>query len=427
VPCGARQGFVGTVWQAVSVRTAYRCRAYPDAVQQAMLNRTFGCVRVVWNCILAMRQQRYVTERTGMSYGQASAALTALKHDPGRAWLNEVSCVPLQQALRHQQRAFAAFYAKRARYPRFKSRQDRQAAEYTRSAFTLRNGQLRLAKTPGSLAFVWSWPGIDVAGLDPTTVVVSKEPDGRWYVTLAVDAQPPEHFPVVGRAVGVDLGVHDFAVTSEGDRVANPRHLERRARNLARYQRRLARCQKGSANRAKAKAKVARAHRKVRDARRDFLHRTTTRLVRDYDLIAIEDLAVSNMVRNRRLARAISDCGWGEFRRQLEYKCQRVGRQLVVIDRWYPSSKKCSACGYVLAELPLNVRTWRCPSCRVLHDRDLNAAKDILAAGLAATRGNPGDACGADVRHLETPPVRSAVKQEPQPVTAGTPVLQDGE
>jgi putative transposase len=232
---------------------------------------------------------------------------------------------------------------------------------------------------------------------------------------------------VAGRAVGVDLGVHDFAVTSDGDRVANPRHLQRKARSLARYQRRLARCQKGSANRAKARAKVARAHRKVRDARRDFLHRTTTGLVRGHDLIAIEDLAVKNMVRNRHLARAISDCGWGEFRRQLQYKCQRAGRQLVVIGRWYPSSKICSACGFLLAELSLSTRTWRCPSCRTHHDRDLNAAKNILAAGLAAARAFPGDACGADVRHLETPPVQSAVKQEPQPVTAGIPVHQGGE
>jgi putative transposase len=413
-------------WQAARMRTAYRCRAYPDAAQQAMLNRTFGCVRVVWNAILAARRERYATQRTGTSYGQASAALTATKKDPQRAWLNEVSCVPLQQALRHQQQAFAAFFARRARYPRFKSRQGRQAAEYTRSAFTMRDGQLRLAKTPGPLAFVWSWPGVDVAGLDPSTVFVSKEPDGRWYVTLAVDAQPPQPLPAAGRAVGVDLGVHDFAVTSDGDRVANPRHLERKARNLARYQRRLARCQKGSANRDKARAKVARAHRKVRNARADFLHRTTTRLVRGYDLIAIEDLNVSGMVRNRRLARAISDCGWGEFRRQLQYKCERAGRRLIVTGRWYPSTKTCSACGFLLPELSLSVRTWRCPSCRARHDRDFNAAKNILAAGLAAARGNPGDACGADIRHLETPSVQSAVKQEPQPVTAGIPILQGG-
>jgi putative transposase len=402
VPRAAWRGFVGGAWHPAVVRTAYRCRAYPDQAQQQVLARTFGCVRVVWNRTLAERRRRWQQEHRGTTYAETDAALTVMKKDPELAWLNKVSCVPLQQALRHQHAAFRAFFGKRARYPRFKSRHGRQSAHYTRSAFSMRDGELRLAKAAGPLAFVWSWPGVDIGVLHPTMVIVSREPDGRWYVTLAVDAEPPEPLPAAGRAVGVDLGVHDFAVTSDGERVANPRHLERRARSLARYQRRLARCQKGSANRAKAKAKVARAHRKAANARRDFLHKTTTRLVRGHDLIAIEDLAVSNMVRNRRLARAISDCGWGEFRRQLEYKCERAGRQLVVTGRWYPSSRTCSACGFVLAELPLQVRAWRCPSCRTRHDRDLNAAKNILAAGLAAARGFPGDACGADVRHLET-------------------------
>ena len=427
VPRAAWRRFVGGAWEPAVVRTAYRCRAYPDQAQQQVLARTFGCVRVVWNRTLAERQRRWRQERRGTTYAQTDAALTVMKKDPELAWLNEVSCVPLQQALRHQHRAFRAFFGQRARYPRFKSRHDRQSAHYTRSAFSMRGGQLRLAKAPGPLAFVWSWPAVDPVTLSPTMVIVSREPDGRRYVTFAVDAAEQEPLPAAGRSAGIDLGVTSFLVMSDGQKIANPRHLQRRARNLARYQRRLARCQNGSANRAKAKAKVARAHRKVANARRDFLHKTTTHLVRGHDLIAIEDLAVTNMARNRHLARAISDCGWGEFRRQLEYKCERAGRCLVVTGRWYPSSKTCSSCGFVLAELALKVRAWRCPSCRARHDRDFNAAKNILAAGLAAARDFPGDACGADVRHLETPPVQSAVKQEPQPVTAGIPVLQRGE
>jgi putative transposase len=403
------------------MRTAYRCRAYPDQAQQAVLNRTFGCVRVVWNHTLAARQQRYATERKATSYAQTDRALTAMKKDPDLAFLTEVSSVPLQQALRHQHAAFAAFFAKRARYPRFKSRHARQCAHYTRSAFTMRGGVLRLAKTNGPLRFVWSWPEVDITALNPTMVVVSRDPDGRSYVTFAIDTELPEPLPATGRAVGVDLGVKDFAVTSDGERIANPRHLQCKARNLARYQRRLARCRNGSANRAKARAKVTRAHRKVRNARNDFLHRASTRLVRANDVIVIEDLAVTNMIRNRHLARVISDCGWGEFRRQLEYKCQRYGRQLVVIDRWYPSSKTCSACGHLLATLSLGTRHWTCPSCGARHDRDVNAAKNILAAGQAVT------ACGADVRHSGTSRVQSAVKQEPQPVTAGIPVPQGGE
>jgi putative transposase len=399
---------------------AYRCRAYPDDEQQQTLNRTFGCVRVVWNQTLAARHARWQAERTATSYAETDAALTLMKKDPDLSFLTEVSSVPLQQALRHQHQAFTAFFARRARYPRFKSRRGRQAAHYTRRAFTMRGGELRLAKTASPLRFTWSWPEVDVATLDLTMVIICREPDGRWYVTLTIDTDAPEPLEPAGHAVGVDLGVTDFAVTSDGERIANPRHLARKARNLARYQRRLARCRKGSANRAKAAAKVARAHRKIRHARRDFLHRASTRLVRKNDMIVIEDLAVRNMVRNRHLARAISDCGWGEFRRQLEYKCERAGRELIVVDRWYPSSKTCSACGHLLAELSLSNRHWTCPSCGSRHDRDINAAKNILAAGLAVS------ACGADVRHSGSSRVQSAVKQEPQPVTARIPSFRAG-
>lgn len=403
------------------MRTAYKCRAYPDPEQASVLSRTFGCVRVVWNRTLAWRRARYHGEQARTNFTQANAYLTAMKAAEELQWLNEVSSVPLQQAIRHQQVAFGNFFAGRARYPRFKSRDGRQSAEYTRSGFRYRDGRLTLAKMSAPLAFTWSWPGIDPAALDPTTVTVSRDPDGRWYVSFAVDVADPAQLPATGAVVGVDLGIKDFAVTDDGQRIANPRHLERKARNLARFQRRMARKKKGSANRAKAKAKVARAHRKVRESRADFLHRTSARLVRDHDVIVIEDLAVRNMVRNRSLARAISDCGWGEFRRQLEYKADRAGRHLIVIDRWYPSSKTCSACGHLLASLSLDTRTWQCPSCGTRHDRDVNAAKNILAAGLAVT------ACGGDVRHSRSSRVRSPVKQEPRPVRAGIPVHQGGE
>ena len=409
------------------VRTAYRCRAYPDAAQQAALNRTFGCVRVVWNRTLAARQAHWQLHGKGTTYAESDRALTAMKKDPDLGFLSEVSSVPLQQALRHQHRAFSAFFAQRTRYPRFKSRRCRQSAHYTRRAFTMRGGGLRLAKMSAPLPYAWSWPEVDVTALDPAMVIISREPDGRWYVTFTIDTEDPEPLPPAQHTVGIDLGVKHFAVASDGERIANPRHLERKARRLARYQRRMARCQRGSANRARAAAKVARAHRKVRNARADFLHRASTRLVRRNDMIVIEDLAVKNMVRNRYLARAISDCGWGEFRRQLAYKSQRHGRNLIVVSRWYPSSKTCSACGHLLAELSLGTRYWTCPSCGARHDRDINAAKNILAAGRAVARGSPGDACGADVSHAGTPRVRSAVKQEPRAARPGIPVLQGRE
>ena len=216
----------------------------------------------------------------------------------------------------------------------------------------------------------------------------------------------------------MDLGLKDFAVLSTGERIPHPKHMERHEQRLKRYQRRLARCQQGSANRQKAKVKVARQHARVADARRDFLHKASTDLVRRFDGIAVEDLAVGNMVRNRPLAKAISRTGWAQFRAFLAYKAERYGRELAVVDRWYPSSKTCSACGHLLASLSLGTRSWVCPGCGVLHQRDVNAAKNIvLTAGLAVA------ACGGGVRRTGATRTRSPVKQEPQRVTAGIPVL----
>ncbi|GGV16835.1 transposase [Actinomadura cremea] len=394
------------------MRTAYKCRAYPDPEQAAMFGRTFGCARLVWNKTLAERRRAHHTEGRNIPYKETDAALTGWKKTEDLAFLSEVSSVPLQQVLRHQYTAFTNFFAGRAKYPRFKTRTGRQAAHCTRSAFRMRGGELRMAKTTGPLAFVWSFDDVDVAALDPTMVVVSRETGGRWYVSFAIDTCAPEPAPPTGRELGLDLGVEHFAVTSEGERIANPRHLERKQRNLARYQRRMARKQPGSANRRKARTKVARAHRKVRHARQDFLHRISTALVREADMIVIEDLTVANMVRNRKLARAIAVCGRGEFRRQLEYKAERAGRTLVVIDRWFPSPKTCSHCGHVLDELKLSTRRWTCPGCRTRHDRDINAAKNILAAGRAVAGVPPGDVCGVDVRRQGPSLPQPATKQK---------------
>ncbi|MEV7966838.1 RNA-guided endonuclease TnpB family protein [Sphaerisporangium sp. NPDC088356] len=250
------------------MHTAYKVRVYPTPEQAAVLNRTFGCVRLVWNRVLAWRQARYQAGGAKTSYAHTDRYLTELKRDPQFAFLFDASCVPLQQTLRHQYTAFVNFFAGRARYPRFKSRHGRQSATYTRSAFRWKDGRLHLAKMDSPVEFVWSWPGIDLATLAPSTVTVSREADGRWYASFTIQtAVEPERAPATGSAVGVDLGVKDFAVLSTGEKIANPRHLERRARNLARYQRRMARKRRGSANRAKAKAKVAGRKSNSRDTR----------------------------------------------------------------------------------------------------------------------------------------------------------------
>ena len=302
-----------------------------------------------------------------------------MKKDPELAFLSEVSSVPLQQALRHQHQAFTAFFARRARYPRFKSRRSRQSAHYTRSAFTMRGGELRLAKMSAPLRYVWSWPDVDVATLDPAMVIVSREPDGRWYVTFTADAAAPDPLQETGHAIGVDLGVTDFAATSDGEQDRQPaapgtqgpqsgplpaapgplparvgQPGQGRGQGRPRPPQGPPRAPGLPAPRQHQPCPLGRHHR----------HRRPQRLRHGPQPPAWPAPS--------------PDCGWGEFRRQLEYKCERYGRRLVVIDRWYPSSKTCSACGHLLADLSLSTRHWRCPSCGTRHDRDINAAQNIL-------------------------------------------------
>ncbi|MER5805513.1 RNA-guided endonuclease InsQ/TnpB family protein [Streptomyces mirabilis] len=382
---------------ASCVKRAYRYRFCPTDAQAAELSRTFGCVRKVYNMALAARTEAW-TRQERVNYNQTSAMLTAWKKTGELAYLNEVSSVPLQQALRHLQTAFANFFGKRAKYPRFKSRKkSRKSAEYTTSAFRFRDGELRLAKMSEPLRIVWSRPLPE--GVSPSTVTVSQDAAGRWFVSMLCDDPGIRHLPATDAAVGIDAGLDHLLALSTGEKIANPRH-ERRDRAA------LAKKEKGSANGIKARRKVARIHARIADRRRDSLHQITTRLVRENQTLVIEDLSVRNMVKNRKLARVISDAAWREFRGMLEYKANWYGREVIAVDRWFPSSKLCSACGTLQDKMPLNVRTWTC-GCGATHDRDVNAAKNLLAAGRAVA------ACGAGVRpQRSSPGGQSAMKQE---------------
>jgi putative transposase len=255
------------------------------------------------------------------------------------------------------------------------------------------------------LAVVWSRPLPE--GMAPSTVTVSLDAAGRWFVSLLCDDPGVKPLSARGNAVGIDAGLEHLLTLSTGEKIANPRHERRDRAALAREQRRLAKKEKGSANRARARLKVAKIHARIADRRRDTLHKLTTRLVRENQTLVIEDLTVRNMVKNRRLARAISDAAWGEFRSMLEYKAQWYGREVIAVDRWFPSSRLCSACGTLQEAMPLNVRTWTC-DCGMTHDRDVNAAHNLLAAGLAVT------VCGAGVRPQRSiPGGQSATKQKP--------------
>lgn len=333
--------------------------------------------------------------------------LTAWKQEEELAFLNEVSCVPLQQGLRHLQKAFTNFFDGRAQYPSFKKKHHGGSAEFTKSAFKYRNGHIYLAKCQEPLDIRWSRQ--IPKGCEPSSVTVKLHPSGRWHISIRFDDPTIKPLPANNNAVGLDLGVTSLIATSNGDKVANPKQFKKHHRRLRLAQKRLARKQKGSKNREKARRKVAKIHLKITDSRKDFLHKLTTQLVRENQTIAVETLAVKNMVKNPKLALSISDSGWGELVRQLDYKCRWYGRKLVKMDKWFPSSKRCSHCGHIVEKMPLKIREWQCSECGTHHDRDINASKNILAAGLAVS------VCGATVRPEQSKSVKAgAMKQKPK-------------
>jgi putative transposase len=380
---------------------AYRYRFYPTPAQQQQLARTFGCVRHVYNWALDLRSTAWSADKVRVNYHETARQLTLLKQREDHAWLQEVSNVALQQSLRHLDKSFANFFAKRAAYPRFKSRRDNvQAASYMTNGFTLRDGKLTLAKHDAPLDLRWSRPLPEGAKI--TSVTITRDAAGRYHASLLVD-EAVVPLASVDKAIGIDLGLLDLAVTSDGQRIANPRFAAKKQARIARWQRKLARKREAakatmgltgravpkgvriprSNNAAKLSKRLARLHAGVRDARRDQLHKASTQLLRENQTVCVEDLAVSNMVKNARLSRSISDAAWREFRSMLEYKAALYGRECIVVSRWLPSSKRCHACGHTAESLPLSVRKWTCPRCGMDHDRDINAARNILAAGLA--------------------------------------------
>ncbi len=368
------------------IELAHRYRFYPTSAHRTYLAQTFGCVRVVYNKALEERKRAHSETGKGLSYRATSALLTQWKRQPEYAWLRDVSCVPLQQTLRHLSTAYTNFFQKRAKHPRFKSKNHKQSAEFTKSGFRLVAGSVvgrpcvYLPKQTEPLRIRWSRPLPD--GADPATITISKDPAGRYFISFSIklDLSP---LPKTGRSVGLDLGLTHAVITSEGQKYDNPRYYRSALDRLKHEQKKLSRKQPGSNNRRKQRLKVARLHGRIADMRLDWSHQLTTDLVRLFYMIAIESLKVKGMVKNHNLAQAISDVSWGMVKRQLRYKTLWYGKQFVEIDQWEPTSKTCSACSHRLAALPLSVRAWVCPACGVGHDRDVNAGQNVLAAGLA--------------------------------------------
>ena len=381
---------------------AYSYRFYPTPEQESLLRRTLGCVRLVYNKALHERTQGWFERQERIGYNQTSSMLTEWKQQEELDFLNVVSCVPLQQGLRHLQSAFTNFFANRAKYPSFKKKRNGGSAEFTKSAFKFKDKKIYLAKSIEPLDIRWSRQLPE--GCEPSSVTVRLHPSGRWHISIRFDDLTMQPLPVSNNAIGIDLGITSLIATSNGDKVVNPKQFKKHYKRLRKAQKNLSRKQKGSKNREKARVKVAKIYLKISDSRKNFLHKLTTRLVRENQTIAVESLAVKNMVKTHKLALAISDSSWSELIRQLDYKCRWYERTLIQIDQWFPSSKRCSNCGYTIEKMPLSIRSWQCPECNCCHDRDINAGKNILAAGLAVS------VCGATVRPEQSKSVKAGAK-----------------
>jgi IS605 OrfB family transposase len=367
------------------VQLRYSYRLYPAPAQRQSLAQAFGCARTVFNDALAARQAAYAAGEPYLSDAAVSAALTAAKQAPERAWLADVSSVVLQQALADLNTAYRNFFASvtgkrkgpKISPPRFRSRKDsRQAVRFTANARfkVLGNGKLRLPKI-GDVQVRWSRP-LPAA---PSSVTVIRDAAGRFFASFVVEVNEAP-LPETEAECGTDLGLGHFAVMDDGTKVSAPRFLRRAEKKLKRAQKDLSRKQKGSANREKARVKVARAHARVGDARRDFHHKLSTRVIRENQAVTVEDLAVKGLARTR-LAKSVHDAGWSAFVSMLEYKAKLYGREFRKIGRFEPTSQVCSACGVKDGPKPLAVREWTCKECGTAHDRDVNAAKNILALG----------------------------------------------
>lgn len=372
---------------------AYRYRIYPTQAQQRWLGRVFGATRYIYNWGLATRQAYYTAESKTLPYPNLSVSMTQHKKEEDKKWLTTLPAQVLQQSLVDLQAGYENFFKKQAKFPRFKKKgKSRDSCRFPNQSFGIRKDQLRLAKG-GLFKINLHRPLSTDAKLLSCTISLDRS--GRYHASILVQQETSKEKipqPALSAAVGIDLGISSLLILSTGEKIDNPKHADKDRKALAHAQRSVSRKQLGSRNRAKANKRVARIHARIADRRRDNLHKITTRLVRENQAIMIEDLNVAGMVRNHSLARAIQGASWGELTRQLEYKCDWYNRELIKIDRWFPSSKTCSECGYLSPSLPLSQREWECPSCNTLHDRDINAAKNILAVGSTVS------ACGGGAR-----------------------------
>ena len=360
---------------------AYKYRLHPTREQSEFFNKSFGCVRFIYNWGLQKRIEAYMKDKGRISYVQLCSMLTDLKKEEQYSWLRDVSTECLQQALRNLDAAFTRFFREKKGFPRFKSKS--RSRQSCKAILSVHVGQERRRIKLPKIGWVKYGNNRKFEG-DVRSVTVSVTPSGKYHVSVLVDdgKEIPEKLPVTfDTTIGIDMGIKDFAVCSNGDTYENPRHLIKAEQRLRTLQRRLSRKKKGSNRRNRAIMILARQHEKVANRRQDYLHKISTKIVRENQAIVVEDLNIKGMMRNHRLSKAIGACGWSTFFNMLEYKCERQGKTFIRIGRFDPSSKMCS-CGHVYKGLKLSEREWVCPSCGSVNDRDLLAACNIKRFGL---------------------------------------------
>lgn len=371
-----------------NVNKAFKFRVYPTREQELLLNKTFGCVRYIYNHFLALRKASYNYDKITLNFYDNSADLTELKkHFP---WLKEVDSVALQQSLRDLDRAYKNFFKRKIGFPKFKSKKIHRYSYRTHSVKL--SDDCRYVKLPKlGLVKLAGYSSIEGRILNAT---LSKTSSGKYFISFSVTDISDKYLERTNKNVGIDLGIKDLIITSDGKKYENHKYLSKSLARLRRFSKLHSRKARGSKNKEKARIRLARYYEKVTNQRKDILNKISTELVKAYDIICVENLNISNMVKNHNLARNINDASWGEFVRQLEYKCEWYGKKLVKVNTFFPSSQLCSSCGSKFLKVKdLSVRNWVCPNCKTLHDRDINASINILKEGLR-TIGTMGIACG---------------------------------
>jgi putative transposase len=375
---------------------AYKFRLLPTEEQCVLLSKHFGCVRFVYNHFLKEKQDHYLLNKKTLNYNTCAGNLVKMKRE-GFEWLKEVNSQALQSSLEHLETAYGNFFKKKSKFPKFKSKKSNYDSFSVPQHVSLKNDKIQIPKFKEGIKFI---NHREIKG-KICSATVSRTPTGKYYISILTEQEPTKHLKKTGKSIGIDLGIKDFAITSEGQRYTNPKFLYKFQRKLKQAQQHLSRKQKGSKQRVQARMKVAKIHEKITNSRNDMQHKVSMSLIKKYDMIALEDLNVNGMVKNHKLAKSISDSSWSSFVTKLTYKAQWYGKTVLKIDRFFPSSKTCSDCGYIKESLDLSERSWTCV-CGSKHDRDVNASKNILKRALVIQSSGTDDyRNGAKVRPKE--------------------------